>query len=265
MPTLAGLKRRGFTPESINSFCRDVGVSRMAQYIPFARMEVSLRTDLDAKAPRAFAVLRPLRLEITNFADVKAPKSVEVPNHPTNAEFGKRTIAFTPVLFIERDDFRLEDSKDFFGLAPGKEVGLRFAGNVKCTEVVRNGEEVTAVKCTLDPSGANKVKGRLHWVPSSARTATVRLYGDLFHNRIPTDVAKPTDEEILPGHCPEEVLTDARVDDSVKHAVGAHYQFERVGYFVVDEDSTEKELVLNRCTALKAGKKKELTKGKQKK
>eukprot|EP01108_Squamamoeba_japonica_P004011 TRINITY_DN3206_c0_g1_i1.p2 TRINITY_DN3206_c0_g1~~TRINITY_DN3206_c0_g1_i1.p2 ORF type:complete len:830 (-),score=545.33 TRINITY_DN3206_c0_g1_i1:32-2521(-) len=296
MPTLNGLRRRGFTAAAINGLIEAIGVTRAVQRIPFRRLEQQLRVDLDPSAPRRMAVLRPLKLVISNFDDVKL-REVTLPNHPLHAERGSRTLPFTRTLFIEASDFREVDSKDFYGLAPGKEVGLRHAGNVTCSEVQRDADgRVVALVGTLDEHKKNKTKGHLHWVPDpelaggASRRAEVRLYEWLFHVCEPVpevtnktkaaDVeaaaaaAKAADEaraakaaDNADGHDEndddgggaeqrasiesEEVLTDAIVETSVGTTPFTHFQFERVGYFVVDPDTDGERLVLNRATTLK--------------
>jgi glutaminyl-tRNA synthetase len=296
MPTLVGLKRRGFTAASINNMVAAIGVSRATQKIPFRRLESALRADLDSSAERRFVVVEPLRVVVTNFAQVDVRKA-SLPNHPLHAERGTRELPFTPVIYIERADFRLEDDPDYYGLAPKKTVGLRYACNITCDEVVRDAAgRVTELRVTCDPAKTVKTKGHLHWLPDpssgGSRTVELRLYEWLFHTvaAAPTGAAaEPTEAEIAAEiaaraeadaadsddekepaaadtHAPvdkETVVKDALVETNVAWDHYTHYQMERVGYFVVDPDTDKAadRLVLNRTTLLKeSSEKKKLAK-----
>jgi len=246
LATIVGLRRRGYPPEAINAFCRDIGVTRNENVIEMARLEHFVRECLDTKAKRAFAVLRPLRVTLVNVAD-DAVFSMEAPDFPKNKTGPSHTIHLNRTVWIERDDYRDVDSADFFGLAPGKLAGLQYAGYVKVVEAVRDasGEvvelraEYTHDRTTLP---AVKVKGNLHWVSGSTpggmpATAEVRLYQPLFTTLEPGETGDWEAELNLRS---EEVLTGAMVDASLSRP-GLHlwqnFQFVRLGYFVVDRDS----------------------------
>jgi len=249
--TLNGLRRRGYTPAAINDLCERVGVTRSYNLIKLELLEHCLRVDLDDKAPRAMAVLNPLRVTITNYPD-KVEK-LEVPNIPAKPEKGSHSIPFSKVIYIDRNDFRLHDSKDYYGLAPGKEVGLKYAHNITCTKVVQNDKaDVIELEATYDPVHKNKPKGHLHWVAEpivgqKPLVIEVRLYDRLF------TVEKPLDDflhHINPKSL--EIIPETYVDPSVAYVKPFDkVQFERVGIFSVDPDSTPAKLVFNKAVALK--------------
>ena len=257
MPTLVGLRRRGFTPESIRSFCERVGVGRSDSWIDMSILEDSVREDLNERAPRAMAVLRPLKLVIENYPEEKVDQ-FEVANHPQNPSLGVRTISFCREVFIEQDDFREEPPKGFHRLAPGQEVRLRNAYIVKCTGVDKDEEgNIMQVRCSYDPdtytggpAAGRKVKGTIHWV--SARhgiAAEVRLYDRLF------SVSNPTGDEWKKCLNPNsvEVLTGCLIEPGLQSALPeSRYQFERQGYFYVDaRDSAPGKPVFNRTVTLR--------------
>lgn len=260
MPTLAGLRRRGYTPAAIRGFCEGIGVAKRDNTIELARLEHEIRQDLNKHAPRVMGVLRPLKVVIENFPEDEVDE-LEAVNNPEDPAAGTRTVPFSREIFIERDDFMEDPPKKFFRLGPGREVRLRYAYFVTCVDVVKNAAgEVVELRCTYDPAtrggdapDGRKVKGTIHWVSAShAVPADVRLYGPLF------DVADPTDveagESFLDHIDPSslDVLTTAHVEPSVAGAEpGTTYQFERTGYFCVDRDSTEDRLVLNRTVTLR--------------
>lgn len=259
--TLAGLRRRGYTPEAIKSFCNDIGVTRAQNVIPIERLEESLRQDLDVRCNRAFCVLDPLRVVITNYPEDKV-EFVKAPNHPVNKERGSRDMPFSRVVYIDRNDFREVDSKSYFGLAPNKEVGLKYAYNITCTDVVKdeNGK-VVELRATVDLEKKNKPKGHIHWVAQSEPgkeplTCEVRLYDKLFTE----DVEKAGDDWInLINKNSEVVMNNAYIENIFAlqpelRNVYAKYQFERIGYFSVDQDTTNDHLVFNRVVELKASK-----------
>lgn len=259
--TLAGLRRRGYTPEAIKSFCDDIGVTRTQNVIPIERLEESLRQDLDVRCNRAFCVLEPLKVVITNYPADKV-EYVKAPNHPINKERGFREMPFSNVLYIERSDFREVDSKSYFGLAPNKEVGLKYAYNITCTDVVKdqNGK-IVELKATVDLEKKNKPKGHIHWIaqPEPGKeplSCEVRLYDKLFT----ADAEKAGDEWInLANKNSEIVMANAYVDNIFAlqpelRNVYSKYQFERLGYFTVDQDTTNDHLVFNRIVELKASK-----------
>ena len=260
MPTIAGIRRRGYTPEAVRNFCRDIGVAKFNSVIEVARLENSVREDLNKRAPRVLAVLRPLRVVIENYPEDQV-EELEAINNPEDPAAGTRRLPFSRVIYIERDDFREDPPKQFFRLAPGREVRLRYAYFVKCTGAVKDPKtgEVLELRCTYDPAtrgGAapdgRKVKGTIHWVSAAhALEAEVRLYDHLFGKPDPDDV--PEGSTYLDNLNPRslEVLKSCRVEPSLaKAAVGSRYQFERLGYFCVDPDSKAGALVFNRTVTL---------------
>jgi glutaminyl-tRNA synthetase len=259
MPTIAGIRRRGFTPESIRNFCVEIGVTKSESIIPFGALERNLRDDLNVRAPRRMAVLRPLKLVLTNFPEGET-EWVEAANHPQDPEMGNRKVALTRELYIEQDDFMEEAPKKFFRLKPGGEVRLRNAFIIQCNEVIKDeAGNVVELLCTFDPDtrsgqpGADrKVKGTIHWVSAEhAVKAEVRLYDRLFKVPHPggdkeRDFVEHLNEESL------EVLPDARLEAGIEDAApGEFFQFERLGYFVPDPDSTADEPVYNRAVTLR--------------
>ena len=255
MPTISGLRRRGYTPASIRDFCERIGVAKSNSTVDVAMLEHCVREDLNEHAARVMAVLRPLKVVLTNYP---ADKSEELlaENHPTRG--GKRYVPFSRELYIEREDFMEEPPKKFFRLRPGGEVRLKHAYIIKCEEVVKDEKgEITELRCSYDPesksggSAANrKVKGTLHWVSANdAMDAEVRLYDYL----LKTDDEETTADFIasLNPHS-LEVIEGAKVEPSLaRTAEGTHYQFLRTGYFVVDKDTRPDRLVFNRVVGLK--------------
>jgi glutaminyl-tRNA synthetase len=261
MPTLAGLRRRGYTPRSIRSFCEGVGVARRDNLIQLARLEHSIREDLNLRAPRVMAVLRPLRVVIENYPEGQVEELPAV-NNPEDPGMGTRPLPFSRVLFIERDDFLEEPPKKFFRLAPGREVRLRYAYLITCVGVVKDEEsgEIVELRCSYDPASrgghapdGRKVRGTLHWVSAAhALRAEARLYDVLFTREDPDDVGEGEDPTSSLNPRSLEILTDCRLEPSLAGArPGAHYQFERLGYFCVDPDSAEGALVFNRTVTLR--------------
>jgi glutaminyl-tRNA synthetase len=260
MPTISGLRRRGYTAESIRDFCTRIGVAKKENVIDVAQLEHSIREDLNKRAPRVMTVLRPLRIVITNYPE-DAVEHARVQNNPEDAAAGEREVPFSRELFIERDDFMEQPPKKFFRLSPGREVRLRNAYFITCTGVVRDGSgNIVEVQCTYDPAtkGGNAPDGRrpkatLHWV--SARHAVpveVRLYDRLFSIQDPEDVAEGRTffDNLNPSSL--EVLHDCRAEPSVAHLqVADRVQFERLGYFCVDPDSQTGRLVFNRTVPLR--------------
>ncbi len=259
MPTICGLRRRGYTPEAIRSFAERVGVAKRDMVAEVGLLESCIREDLEANALRRMAVIRPLKLTITNMAEAEAFE-VELANHPDRPELGTRKVPFSNTLWIEQDDFREEAPKKWFRLAPGAEVRLRGAALVRCEEVVKDAAgNVVELRCTWDPAskGGNapdgrKVKGTLHWVnAATAVEAEVRLYEPLFPAEDPMDVPEGQDwhQGINPGSL-ERVK--AKLEPSLAGAeVGQRFQFERMGYFAVDPDSRPGAPVFNRTVSLK--------------
>ena len=255
MPTISGLRRRGYTPASIRDFCERIGVAKSNSTVDVAMLEHCVREDLNECAARVMAVLHPLKVVLTNYPEDKSEELL-AENHPTRG--GKRYVPFSRELYIEREDFMEEPPKKFFRLRPGGEVRLKHAYIIKCEEVVKDEKgEITELRCTYDPesksggSAANrKVKGTLHWVSANdALDAEVRLYDYL----LKTDNEETTADFIasLNPHS-LEVIEGAKVEPSLaRTAEGTHYQFLRTGYFVVDKDTRPDRLVFNRVVGLK--------------
>jgi glutaminyl-tRNA synthetase len=260
MPTIAGYRRRGYTPEAIRKFCERIGVSKMDSTIDITWMEDSLRDDLNKRALRALAVLRPLKVVLTNYPQGQS-EELEAVNNPEDPSAGTRKVPFGRELYVEQDDFREDPPKDFFRLAPGREVRLRWAYFIKCQEVVKDAAgNVVELRCTYDPAtrGGNapdgrKVKATIHWVSAShALDAEVRLYDHLFAKPDPDDVpeGKTYLDNLNPGSL--VVLQGCKLEPSLAGApVGSRYQFERLGYFAVDKDSAPGKPVFNRAVTLR--------------
>jgi glutaminyl-tRNA synthetase len=255
MPTLSGMRRRGYTPEAIRDFADRVGVGKTQNLIELALLEHCVREDLNRRAPRVMAVLRPLKLVIENYPADKV-EELDAVNNPEDAAMGTRTVPFSRELWIDQDDFRENPPPKYFRLAPGAEVRLRYAYIVKCTGVVHNDRgEVIEVRCTYDPatrggSADRKVKGTIHWVSvQHALPAEVRLYDTLFLTPKPDE-----DEDWKARVNPRslERLTTCYVEPALANAAPAsRYQFERTGYFCVDPDTTPDHLVFNRTVSLR--------------
>jgi len=267
MPTLSGLRRGGYTPEAIRSFCDRIGIAKRASVVDVAFLEHCVREDLNERSPRVMAVLQPLKVVIVNYPEGQV-EEMEALNHPQKPEMGTRKVPFSRELYIEREDFREDPPHKFFRLAPGREVRLRYAYFITCVDVVKDEQtgEVIELHCTYDPAtrggsapDGRKVKGTLHWVSAAhALEAEVRLYDRLFAKEDPEDVEEGADEEhpvdftanLNPNSL--EVLVDSRVEPSlVGAASGSRYQFERQGYFCVDLDSADGKLVFNRTVSLR--------------
>ncbi|MBC7259434.1 MAG: glutamine--tRNA ligase/YqeY domain fusion protein [Chloroflexi bacterium] len=260
MPTLAGMRRRGYTPEAIRTFCDRIGVAKNESIVDISLLEHCVREDLNKRAQRVMAVLRPLRLVITNYPEGKV-EEVEAVNNPEDPSMGTRLVPFSRVLYVERDDFREEPPKGWFRLSPGREVRLQHAYYVTCQEVVKDASgQVVELRCTYDPetrggrsADGRKVKGTLHWVSAAhALDAEVRLYDYLFTKRDPTEVEEGKDFKDYLNPNSLEVLQGCKVEPSLRGAApGSRYQFLRVGYFCVDPDSTDGHLVFNRTVGLR--------------
>jgi len=261
MPTLAGLRRRGYTPEAIRDFCRRIGIAKMDSVVDVGLLEHCLREDLNRRAPRVMGVLRPLRVVLDNYPEGQV-EDLEAVNNPEDAAAGTRKVPFSRVLYIEREDFMEEPPKKFFRLAPGREVRLRYAYFVTCTGVVKDPAtgEVVELHCTYDPAtrggdapDGRKVKATLHWVSAAhALEAEVRLYDHLFAKPDPDDVPEGQDWTANLNPKSLEVLSGCRVEPSLAAAApGTRVQFERLGYFCVDPDSAPGRLVFNRTVTLK--------------
>lgn len=260
MPTLSGLRRRGYPPEAIRNFCAAVGVSRTNGITDYAMLEHFVRKLLNARAPRVMAVLRPLKLVIENYPEGQA-EEVEAVNNPEDPAAGTRKVPFSRELYIEQDDFREDPPKGYHRLAPGREVRLRYGYLVTCTNVVKNANgEVVEVRCTYDPAtrGGNspdgrKVKATIHWVSAAhAIDAEVRLYDKLFTKPDPNQVEEGQDFTANLDPNSLVILSGCKLEPSLAGATtGAGYQFERLGYFCVDPDSAPGKSVFNRTVALK--------------
>jgi glutaminyl-tRNA synthetase len=260
MPTLRGVRRRGYTPEAIWRFCERIGVSKFEGVIDMTWLEDAVREDLNKRALRRMAVLRPLKVIIENYPDGKT-EELEAINNPEDPSAGRRLVPFSKVLYIERDDFREDPPKDFFRLAPGREVRLRYAYFLKCQDVIRDSSgEIAALRCTYDPAtrggdapDGRKVKGVIHWVSAMhAIDAEVRLYDHLFCKPDPDDVDEGQTwvDNLNPNSL--IVLHSCKLEPSLASAaVGDRFQFERMGYFCVDSDSTPDRLVFNRTVTLR--------------
>jgi glutaminyl-tRNA synthetase len=257
MPTIAGLRRRGYTPASLRNFAERVGVARRENVIDVGLLEFSIREDLNKTAPRVMGVLRPLRVVIENYPDGQS-EELESSVNPEDASLGTRRVPFSRVLYIEREDFMEDPPKKFFRLSPGREVRLRSAYFITCTEVIKDESgEVVELRATYDPAtrggdspDGRKPKATLHWVSAEhALDCEVRLYDRLFNVEDPEEGG-----DFLAHLNPNslEVLMHAKLEPSVAGAAPlTRYQFERLGYFCVDSDSTDERLVFNRTATLK--------------
>ncbi|MBF0494306.1 MAG: glutamine--tRNA ligase/YqeY domain fusion protein [Candidatus Omnitrophica bacterium] len=260
MPTISGLRRRGYTPESIRDFCEKIGVSKMNSTIELVVLENSIREELNKTASRVMAVLRPIKVVIDNYPDGKE-EELDAQNNPEDPGMGTRKVPFSKVIYIEKDDFREEPPKKFHRLFPGNEVRLRYAYFIKCVSVVKNASgEITEVHCTYDPAtrggdspDGRKVKGTIHWVSAAhAVTGEVRLYETLFTKRNPEETEEGKD--FLSNMNPNsvEVITTAYLEPYLRTArAESRWQFERLGYFCVDMKSPKETPIFNRIVSLK--------------
>jgi glutaminyl-tRNA synthetase len=260
MPTLSGMRRRGYTPEAIRNFCAAIGVSKTNGTLELAMLEHFVREDLNKRAPRVMAVLRPLKVVIDNYPEGHVDE-VEAVNNPEDESAGKRKVPFSKVLYIEQDDFREDPPKQYYRLSPGREVRLRYGFFITAKTVVKNDQgDVVEVHCSYDPAtrGGNaldgrKVKSTIHWVSAAhAIDAEVRLYDKLFTKEDPNQVEQG--QEFTANLNPNslEVIPNAKLEPSLANApVEGRYQFERLGYFCVDPDSKPGHPVFNRTVALK--------------
>ncbi|MFZ0135821.1 MAG: glutamine--tRNA ligase/YqeY domain fusion protein [Candidatus Sulfotelmatobacter sp.] len=260
MPTIGGIRRRGYTPEAVRNFVGAIGVSKTNGSIELAMLEHFVREDLNKRSPRVMAVLRPLKVLIDNYPENQV-EEMEAVNNPEDAKAGTRKVPFSRVLYIEQDDFREDPPKGYFRLSPGREVRLRYGYFITCKNVVKNEKgEVVEVHCTYDPAtrGGNapdgrKVKSTIHWVSArNAIDAEVRIYENLFTKENPGEVeeGQAFTANLNPNSL--EVITTAKLEPSLANAaVGSRFQFERLGYFCVDPDSRPGKPVFNRTVALK--------------
>jgi glutaminyl-tRNA synthetase len=262
MPTISGLRRRGYTPESIQGFCERIGVAKRDSLVDIALLEHSVREDLNKGAPRVMAVLRPLRVVIDNYPEDRV-EELDALNNPEDQSMGTRKVPFSRVLYIEQEDFLEDPPRKFFRLAPGREVRLRYAYFIKCVGVVKDEQtgEVVELHCTYDPEtrggwapDGRRVKSTLHWVSAAhSIEAEVCLYDHLFLKANPSDEKEGGDFKRYLNPNSLETLTSCRIEPSLKGATpGSRYQFERLGYFCVDPaDSSNKALVFNRTVTLR--------------
>ena len=261
MPTLIGMRRRGYTPAAIRTFCDRIGVAKANSVVQIAQLEDAVRQDLNRRAPRVMAVLNPLRVVVENYPDGQV-EELEAVNNPEDDAAGTRQVPFSKVLYVERSDFREDPPKKYFRLAPGREVRLRYAYFITCVDVVKNPEtgEVTEIRCTYDPEtrggyapDGRKVRGTIHWVSADHALETeVRVYDHLFTKENPEDVAEGEGLADYLNPSSLTVLSGCRVEPSVAGVpAGSRYQFERQGYFCVDPDSSDEKLVFNRTVSLR--------------
>jgi glutaminyl-tRNA synthetase len=260
MPTISGMRRRGYTPEALQAFCGRIGVSKTNGTTELSLLEYFVRDDLNRRAARVMAVLRPLRVVIDNYPEGQT-EHMEAVNNPEDAAMGTRQVPFSKVIYIEQDDFREDPPKQYFRLAPGREIRLRYAYFITCTGVIKDGGgNVVELHCTYDPAtkGGNapdgrKVKSTIHWVSAEhAVDAEVRIYETLFNREDPNVVPEGQDFTVNLNPDSLEVVTGAKLEPSLRDAApGNRYQFERLGYFAVDPDSSPQKLVFNRTVALR--------------
>ena len=261
MPTLSGLRRRGYTPEAIRNLCGRIGVAKAGSIVDITFLEHCIREDLNQRAPRVMGVLRPLKVVIDNYPEDQV-EEMEARNNPQDPSMGTRKVPFSRVLYIERADFREDPPKKFFRLAPGREVRLRYAYFITCVGVVKDEQtgEVVELHCTYDPAtrggsspDGRKVRGTLHWVSAAhALEAEVRLYDRLFVKANPLDDKDGSDFKSYLNPESLETLVSCRVEPSLAGALpGSRYQFERQGYFCVDPDASGGALVFNRTVSLR--------------
>jgi glutaminyl-tRNA synthetase len=261
MPTISGMRRRGYTPEAIRDFCDRIGLAKRESTVDIALLEHCLREDLNRRAKRVMAVLHPIRLVIDNYPEDKV-EMIEAVNNPEDESMGTREVPFSRILYIEREDFREEPPNKFFRLAPGREVRLKHAYYVTCEDVVKDEQtgEIVEIHCTYDPEtrggwskDERRVKGTLHWVSAAhVIDAEVRLYDHLFTLEDSSDVAEGTDFKDYLNPKSLETLTACKMEPCLMDAApGDRFQFLRQGYFSVDPDSTKERLVFNRTVSLR--------------
>ncbi|MEJ5260074.1 MAG: glutamine--tRNA ligase/YqeY domain fusion protein [Anaerohalosphaeraceae bacterium] len=260
MPTLRGLRRRGYSPEAIRNFCKVIGVNKFNSTVDYALLEHCLREDLNKTSPRVMAVLNPLKVVLTNYPDGQT-ELLEAINNPEDLSAGTRQVPFSKVLYIERDDFMENPPKKFYRLAPGREVRLRYGYLIKCQEVIKDGAgNIVELRCTYDPAtrggeapDGRKVKATIHWVSAAhALDAEVRLYEHLFTKEDPEDVPEGQDFTVNINPDSLKILTGCKVEPSLKTTKPFdRWQFERLGYFCTDPDTRDGHLVFNRTVTLK--------------
>ena len=260
MPTISGMRRRGYTPEALRNFCASLSVSKTNNIVQLAALEHYVREDLNKRAARVMAVLRPLRVVIDNYPD-DLVEEMDAVNNPEDESMGTRLVPFSKVLYIEQDDFREDPPKGYFRLSPGREVRLRYGYLITCNSVVKDANgNIVELHCTYDPQtkggttpDGRKVKSTIHWVSAAhAADCEARLYETLFNKENPNDVDEGQDFTANLNPHSLEVLTGCKVEPSVKEAAaGTRYQFERLGYFSVDPDSASGRLAFNRTIGLR--------------
>ena len=257
MPTIAGIRRRGFTPEAVRDFCARIGVAKKENVIDIALLEHTVREDLNRRARRALAVVRPLRVVIENYPEGRE-EQIEAVNNPEDPAAGTRRLPFSREIYIERDDFMEVPPKKFFRLSPGSEVRLRYAYILKCERALKDASgAVTELRCAYDPESLNgataarRVKGTIHWVSApQARDTEVRIYDRLFQSADPGEGGRDPLSDLNPRSF--ERVTGCKVEPALAEAPpGARFQFERLGYFCVDPDSRPGAPVFNRTVTLK--------------
>jgi len=258
LPTISGMRRRGYSPSAIRTFCKRIGVAKFISIVDFEFLEYCIREDLNKTSPRYMGVLRPLKVVIENYPDHHV-EELDAVNNPEDPAMGKRRLPFSKILYIERDDFLENPPNDFYRLAPGREVRLRYAYFIKCTEAIKKDGTIVELRCTYDPTtkggyapDGRKVKSTIHWVSAQhAIPAEVRLYDRLFTVEDPTGQKDREFKEFLNPHS-LETLSKCMVEPMIKNL--KHYdrfQFERLGYFCVDPDSTPETLIINRTVELR--------------
>jgi glutaminyl-tRNA synthetase len=261
MPTLSGIRRRGYTPEAIRTFCDRIGVTKADSVVEISLLEYFLREDLNKRAARVMGILRPLKVVIENYPEGEM-EELNCINNPEDASMGSRKVPFSRELYIEQEDFREAPPKQFYRLAPGREVRLRYAYFITCKEVIKDPVtgKIVELRCNYDPAtkggdapDGRKVKSTLHWVSAAhSIPAEVRLYDHLFTKADPDDVGEGQDYMSNLNPNSFEVLKDCQLEPSLRTAAaGDSFQFERMGYFCVDPDSTENHMVFNRTITLR--------------
>lgn len=260
MPTLSGMRRRGYTPEAIREFCNLIGVAKNESVVEFSLLEYCLREDLNKRAPRRMAVLNPLKVVIENYPENES-EELDCVNNPEDPSAGTRKVPFSRILYIEQEDFREDPPKQFYRLAPGREVRLRYAYYITCNQVIKDETgKIVELRCSYDPQtrggdspDGRKVKATLHWVSARhAISAEIRLYDHLFTKPDPDDVEPGKDykSNINPGSL--QTLTEGKLEPALASSVsGEMFQFERMGYFCVDSDSSDGKPIFNRTVTLK--------------
>jgi len=261
MPTISGLRRRGYTPDSIRTFCEKIGIAKMNSVVDMVVLENSIREELNKKALRVMAVLRPVKVVIVNYPE-NTEEELEAVNNPEDAAMGTRKVFFSREIYIEKDDFKIDPPKGFFRLSPGAEVRLRYAYFVKCVDIIKNqAGEIEEIHCTYDPAtrggdspDGRKVKGTIHWVSAKhAVEIETRLYDHLFVKRDPDDVEEGKDFRANLNASSLEIIKKAYAENVLKEAMpGSRFQFERLGYFFIDPKAqSEGKPVFNRIVSLR--------------